>query len=29
MNNIDTWLRQNNWEKYEYLLNKQIINNRI
>lgn len=21
MNNIDTWLRQNNWEKYEYLLN--------
>lgn len=20
MNNIDTWLRQHNWEKYEYLL---------
>lgn len=27
MNNIDTWIRSNNWEKYEYLLNnnKSII----
>lgn len=29
MNNIDTWLRQNNWEKYEYLLNNNVTNNRI
>lgn len=26
MNNIDTWLRQNNWEKYEYLLNRNESN---
>lgn len=29
MNNIDTWLRQHNWEKYEYLLNQTTTNNRI
>ena len=29
MHNIDTWLRQNDYEKYDYLLNTNHINNRI
>lgn len=28
MNNIDTWLRQHNYEKYEYLLNNNVGSNR-
>jgi hypothetical protein len=29
MNNIDTWLRQHNWEKYEYLLESNTINTKL
>lgn len=29
MNNIDTWLRQNNWEKYGYLLNSGTENKKL